>query len=279
MRSSERVPVRQFGDPANPPPPRRSFADRRFRVSDGPVRLAEAIQGISRPRIHQIQNPTPTRPTEWVFARLMYPPVPPRNGGVELYENRELGGSNWTMDYPRSDRHLSEAVRRLTRIHGRSTEEPNDLDDDDVYNRPWLYGVEVGHWQLTDSQAAAMRRISPARRLLYVRRFPLSGGVEFLRSQHAESLPRPPDRRVSTAIRSSTPFTIWTSATRFPARNTWSLIRLSNMAARLYWRAIYDDRGRIMVAMCFNMDLAIRGSTPTTRNIPPASRIWEFASG
>jgi len=22
-----------------------------------------------------------------------------------------------------------------------------------------------------------------------------------------------------------------------------------------HWRAIYDDRGRIMVAMCFNMDL------------------------
>ncbi|MEI9974444.1 MAG: DUF4159 domain-containing protein [Ignavibacteriota bacterium] len=43
------------------------------------------------------------------------------------------------------------------RIHARSTEEPNDLDDGDEYNRPWLYGVEVGHWQLTDAQAAAMR--------------------------------------------------------------------------------------------------------------------------
>ena len=28
--------------------------------------------------------PDPNEPTEWVFARLMYPPVPPRNGGVEF---------------------------------------------------------------------------------------------------------------------------------------------------------------------------------------------------
>ena len=33
-----------------------------------------------------------------------------------------------------------------------------NLDDgDDVYNWPWLYGVEVGHWDLTDQQAAKLR--------------------------------------------------------------------------------------------------------------------------
>src|SRR6267142_2821752 len=30
-------------------------------------------------------------------------------------------------------------------------------DGDDVYNWPWLFGVEVGHWDLTDSQAKKMR--------------------------------------------------------------------------------------------------------------------------
>ena len=52
------------------------------------------------------------------------------------------------------DRHLSQAVRRLTRIHARSVEEPIDLDDGDVYDWPWLYGVEVGHWNLTDAPGA-----------------------------------------------------------------------------------------------------------------------------
>ena len=52
--------------------------------------------------------------TEWAFARLMYPPVSPRYGGAEFLGSWKQGQSNWTMDYPRSDRHLSQAVRRLT---------------------------------------------------------------------------------------------------------------------------------------------------------------------
>ena len=33
-----------------------------------------------------------------------------------------------------------------------------NLDDgDDVFDWPWLYGVEVGHWNLTDAQAQKLR--------------------------------------------------------------------------------------------------------------------------
>ena len=67
------------------------------------------------------------------------------------------GRSSWTTDYPRSDRHFSEALRRLTRVHARSVEQPVNLDEGDQYDWPWLYAVEVGHWNLTDAQAKAMR--------------------------------------------------------------------------------------------------------------------------
>ena len=100
-------------------------------------------------------------PGEWAFARLMYPSQHrfyvgeyPRPYHADWWDGR----TDWTIDYPRSDRHLSEAVRRLTRIQARSVEEPVDLrDGDEVYNWPWLYGVEVGHWNLTDAQAAKLR--------------------------------------------------------------------------------------------------------------------------
>src|SRR5271170_7820007 len=36
--------------------------------------------------------PGPDEPTEWVFARLMYPPVPPRNGGFEFLGSWKDGG-------------------------------------------------------------------------------------------------------------------------------------------------------------------------------------------
>src|ERR1035441_7244683 len=45
-------------------------------------------------------------PGEWTFARLMYPDVRFSN---RRFGNWLAGGTNWTIDYPRSDRHLSAA--------------------------------------------------------------------------------------------------------------------------------------------------------------------------
>jgi len=101
------------------------------------------------------------KPGEWTFARLMYPTTHFVIDWQSEYKrgyNWKEGNTNWTIDYPRSDRHLSQAIRRLTRIDGKSTEQPIDLEeDDDVFNYPWLYAVEVGHWELTDLQVAKFR--------------------------------------------------------------------------------------------------------------------------
>src|SRR5215467_12181171 len=87
--------------------------------------------------------------TEWTRARLRYPSVYARFVGEDL---------NWTIDYPRSDRHLLQGVRRLARIDTRSVEQVVELDGtDDVYNWPRMYAVEVGHWFLPDDQAAQLR--------------------------------------------------------------------------------------------------------------------------
>jgi hypothetical protein len=96
------------------------------------------------------------QPAEWVFARLMYPSV--QFSDHPYNPDWVHGRASWTMDYPRSDRHLAQAVRRLTRIEARSVEQPVNLDDgDDVFHWPWLYAVEVGHWELTDAQARKLR--------------------------------------------------------------------------------------------------------------------------
>ena len=201
--------------------------------------------------------PNPDEPTEWVFARLMYPPVPPRNGGVELYDNWKLGGSNWTMDYPRSDRHLSEAVRRLTRIHGRSAEEPNDLDDGDVYNRPWLYGVEVGHWQLTDSQAATMREYLLRGGFFMCDDF--HGTVEwsFFEASMRKVFPDRPIVEIENSD-SDLPHHLRSRRALPGSRRAISGDRIRSTRKTAKSRTggpSMTTSGRIMVAMCFNMDL------------------------
>ena len=58
--------------------------------------------------------------TEWVQARLMYPQHPHARFSrfrlrPRLPDWRE-GGTSWTQDYPRADRHFATALRRLTRV-------------------------------------------------------------------------------------------------------------------------------------------------------------------
>src|SRR5208283_2212016 len=61
--------------------------------------------------------------TEWAFARLMYPNASHfaynRFRRFRFNVDWTQGGRGvfWTTDYPRSDRHFSAALRRLTRIH------------------------------------------------------------------------------------------------------------------------------------------------------------------
>jgi hypothetical protein len=97
------------------------------------------------------------QPGEWAFARLMYPPGPNDGYAGRFDGDWREGLSLWTQDYPRADRHFSQALRRLTRISVRSVEQPVNLDEGDAYDWPWLYAVQVGEWGLTDAQAKEMR--------------------------------------------------------------------------------------------------------------------------
>src|SRR4051794_38563539 len=98
------------------------------------------------------------RSSEWSFARLMFPPGP-LNGYRGRFDGPwQEGLSLWTQDYPRADRALANAVRRLTNVDARSVEQPVNLDDgDEIYNWPWLYAVQVGESGLTEKQARKLR--------------------------------------------------------------------------------------------------------------------------
>ena len=197
--------------------------------------------------------------TEWAFARLMYPPY---QGAVDGRRFRyggdwKLGRSSWTTDYTSADRHVALALRRLTRLHVRSVEQPVDLDDgDDVFNYPWLYAVEVGHWQLTDSQVKQMRE--------YLDRGGFFMCDDFHGSQEwavfLETMQRVfPDRPIVDIPNTDSIFhVIYDLDDRYQVPGAQYL-----RSGRTYekdgyearWRGIYDDKGRLMVAICHNMDL------------------------
>jgi hypothetical protein len=206
--------------------------------------------------------------TEWQFARLMYPQGGFRGGGGfgrrgggggfrSFGGNWKEGASSWTTDYPRADRHLAQALRRLTRVHVRSVEQPVDLDDqDDVYNYPWLYAVEVGHWELTDDQARTLRE--------YLDR----GGFFMCDDFHdvyewavfeASMKKVYPDRDIVDLPPSDAIFhTIYDLDDKYQvpgAQYLYSGRTWERNGRQATWRGVYDERGRVVVAICHNMDL------------------------
>lgn len=201
-------------------------------------------------------------PGEWVFARLMYP----QSFGGRGYGRRFGGGggssykegySSWTTDYPAADRHLSTAIRRLTRIQTRSVEQPIDLDDvDDVFNYPFLYAVEVGHWNLTDDQAKRFREFLDRGGFFMCDDF--HGTYEW--QVFLESMKRVyPDREIVDIPDSDAIFHTVFDLEHRPQVPGAQYLR----SGRTYeqdgyeprWRGIYDDKGRLTVAICHNMDL------------------------
>src|SRR6202167_3697914 len=188
--------------------------------------------------------------TEWAFARLMYPDA----GRFRRGDWRE-GNTMWTQDYPRADRHFSLAMRRLTRIHVRSAEQPVNLDDgDDVDNYPWLYAVQAGSFDLTDAQAARLRDYLLRGGFLVCDDF--WGTLEwsnFERNMHLVF----PDRPIVEIEDADSAFHTVFDLEKTPIPGEWSLRSgrpYRNDGVDPHWRGISDERGRLMVAIWFNID-------------------------
>jgi hypothetical protein len=200
-------------------------------------------------------------PGEWVFARLMYPPHPharfsrPFRFGVGI-DWRE-GGSSWSQDYPRADRHFAQAMRRLTRVNARSVEQPVNLDDgDDVFNWPWLCAGEMGDWKLTDDQVKRLRDYLLRGGFLMLDDF---WGTEEWDRFNETMKAIFPDRPIVEIDNADAIFhSVYDLDDRYQIPGQWALARgttYRNDGYHAYWRGIYDDSDRLMVAMCFNSDV------------------------
>lgn len=198
--------------------------------------------------------------TEWAFARLMYPQSPFARGGRGFgFRGGGLwseGNTMWTQDYPRADRHFVLALRRLTRLHVRSVEQPVNLDEGGVGDWPWLYAVQTGHWQLTDSQAKTLRE--------YLLRGGFFMADDFWGPTEWEifmdSMKKVfPDRQVVELDSKEAIFhAVYDLDDRYQVASHGSVMRGVSFkcdGCPDHWRGIFDDRGRLMVAMTFQSDV------------------------
>ena len=198
------------------------------------------------------------QPAEFAFARLMFPPGPLDGYYPRFQGDWHKGLSLWTQDYPRADRHFSQALRRLTRLSVRSVEQPIQLEDrDEAFNWPWLYAVQVGEWGLNEDEARVMREYLLRGGFFMADDF--HGAAEWGEFQKRIQFVFP-DRPIVDIPDTDPIFhSVYDLNDRFqvPGQAHLRLGYKDNGPDSIgaHWRGIYDDKGRIMVAISYNSDL------------------------
>ena len=204
--------------------------------------VVTALPGFAQEQTHELH-----------FARLQYDTV---NNCPNL-----VGGfyNAWTTDRFEAEDHFTEIVSRLTSIDTGTTRRDFrtfNLLDDELFNYPWLYAVEPGHWYLSDREAERLREYLLRGGFLMTDDF--HGPCEW--SVFMDSMRRVfPERPIVDIPRDHEIFNLLYSLDHFT--QIWGIVLLGrgityeNGGVEPHWRGIFDDDGRLMMVINHNMDL------------------------
>jgi hypothetical protein len=188
---------------------------------------------------------------EFYWSRLSYNTSMSDYGGYGYW-----GRYTWSRDYPKADRQFLIAMHRLTRIEGRSYEQVVNLDSDEIFNYPWVYAVQVQTWSFTDAQAKRLREYLLKGGFLMVDDFHGTADWENFMNGMRQVLP---DRPVEDLASGDEIFHVLydiDDKMQIPGEQYVRTGRTYEKDGYVpKWRAIRDDKGRIMVAICHNMHL------------------------
>ncbi len=183
---------------------------------------------------------------EFRFARLAY-----SEDGLGFRRRQR-----WLTDWPEAEQHLLPGVRRLTRIQVAEEGSILSVMDEDLFDHPWLYAVEVGAWALDEREAERLREYLLRGGFLMIDDF--HGTSEW--ASFAESMQRVfPDRPIVDISPDDSLFHVvydLDQSVQIPGIGAvYSGRTYEDDGDTPHWRGIYDDTGRLMVMIGFNMDL------------------------
>ncbi len=197
----------------------------------------------------EMQNPLDDPPdafeeTEFAFARLRFRSQRARGWYLP-----------WGIDANQADRLFAKVLRRLTRIHVRSVEHIVDVDSDEMFAWPFLYAVSVADFEITDSQAARLREYFARGGFLMVDDF--HGEAEWDEFSRvlsrilpdADVIELPDDHQIFHTVYDLK------QRVQIPGLNVVRGRGYERGGVEPHWRAAVDENGRVLVAMCFNMDV------------------------
>lgn len=195
---------------------------------------------------------------EFHMARMVY-----SDGGAS---RRGRGGFRrgwWAIDYPEAEIHLHDGVSRLTNVDMADDSHHIDLMDPALFDHPWLFVQQVGqgYWEPSDEEAARLRE------------YLLKGGFLVIDDFHSDREWPIMERAMRKVLPDHSIVTLdpsrdevfhalydLDSLTQIPGErhlNRWEgcYTAQATLEGPQKWAGIYDEEGRLMVAIDFNMDM------------------------
>jgi len=179
-----------------------------------------------------------------------------------IYRTNARAGSHgyiqpmWAVDYPDAEEHFFGALRRLTKIEVSEDSRHLELTDDRLFMHPFLFLQQpgAGYWNPTREEAERLREYLMRGGFLLVDDFHGEAEFEYFASVMDFVLPGMP----IVDIPESDPF----MHVFFDLKDRKQIpgdrhLRFGGvqMQGPPHWRAIYDEKGRMMVGINHNMDM------------------------
>ncbi|MCP5143723.1 MAG: DUF4159 domain-containing protein [Gammaproteobacteria bacterium] len=199
-------------------------------------------------------NPAATAGTpqaEFNFTRLIY------SGNSMDDMGRGFGGwGSWRTDWPEAEQHLIQGIRRLTLVETADDGQIVQLFDDALFDFPMLYAVEVGRMELSQAEADRLREYLLRGGFLMVDDF--HGSLQW-RNFDLQMRRVFPDREIVEIDEADEVMHVMFDLNKkMQIAGIFALqfgVTFEQDGVTPHWRGIYDDDGRLMVAINFNMDL------------------------
>jgi len=217
--------------------------------------LAALVPAQMRERVwaryeHEMQDPVDDPPdairkAEFQLGRLRY--RSPMDRGRRYYR--------WGIDVNKGDRTFISLLTRLTRIDVKPIETIVDIGTEDMFQHPWLMAGSVGDWRIAPEEAARMRQYLERGGFLMVDDFHnerewatfMEGIQQMYPGSHAEEM-EDPDAAFHVVFDMK-------ERIRVPGANVVHGDQIERGGVVPHWRAIRDEKGRMVIAICFNMDV------------------------
>ncbi|MCP5143731.1 MAG: DUF4159 domain-containing protein [Gammaproteobacteria bacterium] len=190
---------------------------------------------------------------EFHMARLIY-------GNNTSQLGRGFGRPWWAIDWPEAEAHFLPAVKRLTRIEVSDDSIHLELTDDRVFDYPWLFAQQVGYWTLNDAEILRLRQYLERGGFLVVDDFHGPQDWQNFEVIIRQVLPGRPILELPADHELLHVFYDLDERTQIPGERHLRLSGNDEVVVDMpysppHWRGIFDDDGRLMVAINFNMDM------------------------